>query len=80
MKHGIIYWLMLPPALVLCLVSLGIAGVVLSSVPPLVSWVAAGILAVVVGWFIFGRHQSSTKIAGSESSLMGRQSSKEGLL
>jgi uncharacterized membrane protein YesL len=78
-KHGLFYWLMLPPALVLCLASLTLVGFLLSKAPALVVVVAFALLGVAVLWFFLVRRRGSV-LTGSESSLMGRQTSKEGLL
>jgi hypothetical protein len=79
MKRLLIALLILPAAaLSLGLVLVGVF--VLQFFPPVVSWAAAGMLLVMLAWFFFGRRGASIKIAGSETSLMGRQSSKEGLL
>lgn len=80
MKRGLLYVLLVPPALLLCLVSFGVLWSLLSLFPPVVSVVAGILLAVAIAWWIVGRRQSSTLVVGSETSLMGRQSSKDGLL
>lgn len=78
-KHSLFYWLMLPPAVLLCLLSLGLAGFLLAHAPAIVVWVAFALLAVGILWFFLVRRRGSV-LTGSESSLLGRQSSKEGLL
>lgn len=72
--------LLLPAAAVALLLLAAVVGLVLTVAPPAVSAVALGILALLTLWVLFGRRGSSTILAGSEASLMGRQSSKEGLL
>ena len=71
--------LLLPPALLLALASVAVLLFVLSLFPPLVSWVAVLLAAAGLAWFFLVRRRGSV-LPGSESSLMGRQSSKEGLL
>lgn len=80
MKLGLLYVLLVPPALVLSLASLALVGLLLSQLPPVVSWVAGVMVVLGVAWLIVRRRGSSSFVAGSESSLMGRQSSKDGLL
>lgn len=78
-KHSLFYWLLLPPALLLCLFSLSLAGWLLSKAPALVLWVSLVVAAVGAAWFFLVRRRGSV-LTGSETSLMGRQTSKEGLL
>jgi len=79
MKKLLIVLLVIPGGL-LCLGMLGLSFFILAFFPPLVTWVAVGIMVLLGAWFLFGRRDSSNILAGSESSLMGRQKSKEGLL
>jgi membrane protein implicated in regulation of membrane protease activity len=74
-------WLVLlvPPAVIACLLSLSILGLILAFLPPVVSWVAFAVLVVALVWFFLVRRRGSV-VPGSEFSLLGRQSSKEGLL
>lgn len=65
--------------LALALLGVMVALVLLVS-PPHVSAAALVILALVGVWFVLRRRGSSTLIAGSETSLIGRQSSTDGLL
>lgn len=69
-------WLLLLPLLGVALIFLSLSLLVLSLVPPLVGWISFAVVVVVVVW-VFCRRGSG---AVSEGSLMGRQSSKEGLL
>jgi len=78
-RPGIFFWLLLPPALLLCGVSLTLFLLVVQFIPAHVTWVAVGLGVVIVLWFFLVRRRGDV-LAGSESSLMGRQSSKEGLL
>jgi hypothetical protein len=80
MRHlGFFGWLLLVPGLLLLLLLLGFAVLVLSMVPPVVGWVSAGVVVIVAVWLFLGRKKSPAAL-GSETSLLGRQSSKEGLL
>jgi uncharacterized membrane protein YesL len=76
-KLSLFQWLLLLPAFLLLLVSLAVSGLVLMFAPPVVSWVAGGLLAVVLVWFFFARSRGTS--GASEYSFL-RQSSKEGLL
>lgn len=78
-KHSLFYWLLLPPALLAFLFSLSLAGWLLSKAPALVVWVALSVALVAAAWFVLVRRRG-TVLTGSETSLMGRQSSTEGLL
>ena len=69
---------LLPLALFSVLLLLAVGFFVLSMVPPVVGWVTFGLVAVFLAWFFFARGNSPA--AGSEASLMGRSSSKDGLL
>jgi hypothetical protein len=75
---SVLQWLLLLPALLLFLLSLGLCLLVLSFMPPLVGWAAAGVVVVVVVWFILVRSRGAGPV--SEAGLIGRQSSKDGLL
>lgn len=79
MKRWLVFLLVIPAGL-LILALLSFSFLVLSFFPPLVTWVAVAMMAVVGAWLFFSRRGSSSLVAGSETSLMGRQSSKEGLL
>lgn len=78
-RPSIFFWLLLPPALLLCLFSITVFVVLCQFIPPAGGWAIAGIVTVVVLWFVFVRRRGEV-LAGSESSLLGRQSSKDGLL
>jgi len=78
-KPSIFFWLLLPPALLLCGVSLTVFVLFCQFIPAEVGWAVAGIGTVVVLWFFIVRRRGDA-VTGSESSLLGRQSSKEGLL
>lgn len=54
--------------------------VIVGASGPLLATVAVVSFSLLVLWFLFGRRRASSILAGSETSLMGRQSSKEGLL
>jgi len=78
-RPSVFFWLLLPPALLLFVLSFSVAVFLLSLAPAVVSWAAAGVLAVVAAWFVLVRRRG-VALTGSESSLLGRQISKEGLL
>lgn len=71
-------WLLLLPAFLLLLLSLALVGLVLMFAPPVITAVAFGLFAVVLLWFFLAR-RGGTSIP-SEASIMGRQSSRDGLL
>lgn len=74
-----LYWLLVVPLSAAAVgLLLGFMGLVLSISPPLTSAVAVGILALAAVWFFVVRRKSAGAV--SEASLMGRQTSKEGLL
>lgn len=75
----LLLWLLLLPALLACALSLTVVAFVFAFLPPVVGWVAVLVAAVVVLWFFLVRRRGGL-VPGSESSLMGRQSSVEGLL
>lgn len=77
MNRPLWLWLLLPPAVILSLLSLALLGLILSFLPPLVSWVAVALLVLVVVWFFFGRQKSAG--AFSESTF-ATKATKEGLL
>lgn len=60
------------------LLLLGVALLVLSLMPPLVSWVSVAVMAVVAVWAVLRRRTGA--VSGSETALMGTQRSKDGLL
>lgn len=70
-------FLLVIPGLVLCLILAGIFFFALAFLPPWVSTVALVTLTL-FGLWLFMRKKSSGPL--TESSLMGRQSSKDGLL
>jgi hypothetical protein len=78
-RPSIFFWLLLPPALLLCGFSITVFVLLCQFIPASVGWAVAGIATVIVLWFFLARRRGET-LAGSEYSLMGRQSSKEGLL
>lgn len=78
MKNRALFWVLLPPAIVAVLFLAAIFGITLALLPPFVTAVALGVLALVVLWFIF--HRRAVAGVASEASLMGRQKSVEGLL
>lgn len=65
------------PALVLIAGLMAVFFIVLSLLPPVVSWVSLAVFLVVVAWAVFARGRSGPV---SETSLLGRQKTKEGLL
>lgn len=77
-KLSLLSWLLLLPAFLLLLVSLAVCGLILSIAPPVVSGMAVAVLAVAAVWFFLVRRRGAG--AATESGLMGRQASKEGLL
>lgn len=78
-RPGIFFWLLLPVAVLLCLVSLAVLVLLVQFIPPSVTAAAVACLTLAVLWFFLVRRRGAT-VTGSETSLMGRQSSKEGLL
>ena len=70
--------MLLLPALLVLLLCLAMASAVLTFAPPLVSAVAGVLLLVVLVWFVLVRRRGAG--IASEASLIGRQSSKDGLL
>lgn len=78
MKSRWLALLLVPIALVCVLLLCGVMFLVLSVAPPGVS-VAALCLLVVVGLWLVLRPRAGSGVV-SEASLMGRQSSKDGLL
>jgi membrane protein implicated in regulation of membrane protease activity len=79
MKKVFVILALFVPALLGLGVMLGLIVLVLQSAPPFVSTVALVVFALVVCWFLFVRRRGNNTVV-SESSLLGRQSSKEGLL
>lgn len=77
-KMSLLHWLLLPPAVLLFGFSLAGVGFILSYSPPLVVGVGVLVLVVIAVWFVLVRRHGPA--AGSEAALMGRQSSKDGLL
>lgn len=77
MKRFLLLVLLLPAALLGLLLCGAVMVFTLSVAPPLVSAVALVILGLLALWF-FARRRGSGPV--SESSLIGYQSSKEGLL
>jgi len=71
-------WLLLLPAALLLALSLGLTFLVLSFTPPLVAAAAWGVVLVLAVWLVLVRRGGA--VQSSESGLMGRQSSKDGLL
>lgn len=67
-------------AVVLCLPLLGLFLVALFVLPPMVTAVTLTLFGLVGLWVFFSRRGSGSAVTGSESALMGRQTSKEGLL
>lgn len=78
MKRWLIFLLVIPAGLLIAGM-LGLSFLVLSFFPPLVTWVAVGMMVVVGLWFLVGRRAASGAV-GSEVALMGRQKSTEGML
>lgn len=78
-KPGLLFWLLLPAAVLLGLVSVGILVLLVQFIPPHVTGVAVAVLTLGLLWFLFARRRGQV-LTGSEATLMGRQSSKEGLL
>jgi hypothetical protein len=76
----LLLWLALPPALLLFLFSLAVAGVLASSVPPLVMWVAVALCLLVGAWFFFGRRGRNESAGQFSESAFATKSTKEGLL
>lgn len=79
MKRWLVFLLAVPAALFI-LAMLGISFFILSLFPPFVTWTAVCLMVVVGVWLLVGRRRSSSLVVGSETALMGRQSSKDGLL
>jgi hypothetical protein len=77
-KPSLLHWILFFPALLLLLLCLGVTALVLALAPPAVSGVAVGLLVVCGAWFFLARRRGSSTL--TEGSLMGSQSSKEGLL
>lgn len=77
-KMSPLQWLLLLPAFLLLLLCLGLSALVLAFSPPFVSVVAGGVVLVSVLWFLLVRRRGSGPV--SEAGLIGRQSSKDGLL
>lgn len=76
--NRLLYWaVVVPLAAVVVFLLAGFMLLVLSFAPPVTSLVALGILALGAVWFFFLRRSAGPV---SEASLMGRQSSTEGLL
>lgn len=73
-----LHWLLLPPALLVFGLSLWLLGAVLSTASPLVAVVGVFVVVVIAAWVVFARGRA--KLSGSESAMMGRQTSKDGLL
>lgn len=79
MKNRILFWaVVVPVAAVLVFLMVGFMLLVLSFAPPVTSAVALGILTLAALWFFLVRRKSAGAL--TEGSLMGRQSSTEGLL
>jgi hypothetical protein len=78
MKRVLLLVLVLPLAFVALLVCGAIVWLTLATAPPLVSAACLLVMAVLGAWFVFGRRKSAGAL--TEGSLMGRQTSKEGLL
>ena len=77
--NRILFWAVVVPAAAVLVLFLGaFMLVVLSVAPSLTSAVALGILALGAVWFFLVRRKSAGAL--TEASLMGRQSSTEGLL
>lgn len=74
-----LFWVVLPFGVALILMFAGIFGVMLAFFPPIVSGITLAIMGLVVVWFVFARGRSNEG-AVSEGSLMGRQTSRGGLL
>lgn len=79
MKRWLVFLLMIPAALLIAGM-LGLSFFILHFFPPFVTWVAVCMMVVVGAWLLFSRRGASSIIAGSEASMIGRQSSKDGLL
>lgn len=78
-RPGIFFWLLLPAALLACLFSITVLLLLVQFIPAHVTWAAVALATVVALWFFVVRRRGDV-LAGSEASLMGRQSSREGLL
>jgi len=78
-KLNLFTLLLLLPGVLLLLLFMCLFFLALSFFPPYISVIALGIIALIVLWWKFGR-RGSKEILNSEAGLMGRQSSKEGLL
>lgn len=78
MKRWLIF-LLAVPAVLFIVGLLAFSFFVLSFFPAYVTWTAVALMSVVGVWLFFGRRGQVAGI-GSETSLMGRQTMKEGLL
>lgn len=78
MKKFLVYGLLLPAAVLVVLFLVGFMVLVVMLAPPVVSGVSLALLALAGVWFFVVRRGSGGPV--SEGSLMGRQTSKEGLL
>lgn len=78
-RPSVFFWLLLPPAFLLFCFSLLVLVLVVQFIPAPVVWASLAICTVVVLWFFLVRRRGNV-LTGSESSLAGRQSSREGLL
>lgn len=78
-RPGIFFWLLLPVALLSALFSLVVLVLLVQFIPAGVTWAAVAVGTLGVLWFFFARRRGEV-LTGSEVSLTGRQSSKEGLL
>lgn len=78
MKRGL-FFLLLLPGLLLAGIFLAVFFTVLAFLPPVITAVAFAVLAIVGLWLVLGR-RGATTVPGTESSLLGRQKSSEGLL
>jgi hypothetical protein len=77
--NRLVFWgLVVPAAAVAVVLLLAFGAVVLAVAPPVASLAALGILALAAAWFFLARRKSAGVL--SEASLMGRQTSKDGLL
>lgn len=78
-RPGLLFWLLLPAALLVGLVSVVVLVLLLQFIPPQVTGAAVFVGVIAVLWFFFARRRGEV-LTGSEGTLLGRQSSKEGLL
>ena len=78
-KLNLLTLLLLLPGVLLLLVCMSLFFLALSVFPPYISFIALGIIGLIVLWWKFGR-RASKEVVNSEAGIMGRQSSKEGLL